>query len=247
MNDTTYNYGPYRYEKNAPINIQGEEYTLIEYLKILREENNITKTQISRVVKNNDYWYSQLEMKNDNNRRKFIKHIELVNIISVIKFKAASKTDLKNFFRRSEDYVIYNLALEPMDYVTDEMFHRRYVRSSETQENMIEDTLQSITKQLETFYKHLLNNNASGDLSRFLDVLRNLKSSLTTDIWFTLEYIGVPLQDFLLSSSRSEKEQLIDEISNCINDYANSDSTISKEELGKMISEILHKYKYPYL
>lgn len=246
MNDSAYNYGPYRYDKNSIITIQEEEYTLIEYLKKLREENNITKTQISRVIKNNDYWYSQIEMKNDNNRRKFIKHIELVNIISVIKFKAASKIDLKNFFRRSEDYIIYNLALEPMDYVTDEMFHRRYVRSSETQEHMIEDTIQAITKQLESFYKHLLNSNASGDLNWFLDVLRNLKSSLTADIWFTLCYIGIPLQDFLLLSSRTEKEQMIDEISNCINIHANSDSTISKEEFLKILLEILSKYKSPY-
>lgn len=53
---------PLRYEKEGLIFTNEKEITLIAFLKEKRIEKKITKKYISNIIKNNDYWYSQIEM-----------------------------------------------------------------------------------------------------------------------------------------------------------------------------------------
>ena len=50
-----------RYDKNQYVIVGNDEIRLIDYLKKLRTEQNITKKKISNLIKHNDYWYSQIE------------------------------------------------------------------------------------------------------------------------------------------------------------------------------------------
>mgnify|MGYP004596524121 FL=1 len=46
----------WRYDKNQIILVDGQEISLIQHLKQLRENKNITKKKISNLVKHNNSW-----------------------------------------------------------------------------------------------------------------------------------------------------------------------------------------------
>ena len=107
---------PIRYEKRVPIVVNNTEYQLIDYLSLKRQEKGITKKDISLIIKNNNYWYSQIEMgENDNNRRRFINRNDLVDIISVIFFDAKTVLDLEYSTSFSERYIDETLKITSYD------------------------------------------------------------------------------------------------------------------------------------
>lgn len=215
---------PNKYEKEGKIIINGKETTLIDHLKLLRTEKNLNKAQISRIIKNNDYWYSQIEMsdksrnKGDDNRRKYIKRSELLNIISVVCFNAKNSDDLITTKQLSENYVDNLLQIKPLTYTSYQKNFSFYNRTKNTQENIITNLSKSIELQLTNYYNVLIDMNATNaTIDRYIELLNNFNETLKADKFFAISLAGLPVAKYLYESTRNEKESLYDEISEIIN------------------------------
>lgn len=210
---------PNKYEKESKIIINGKETTLIDHLKLLRTEKNLSKAQISRIIKNNDYWYSQIEMsdtsrnKGDDNRRKYIKRLELLNIISVICFNAKNSDDLIMTKKSSENYIDNVIGIRASIYSPYTENLSFYKRTSKTQEKVIENLIESIKLQLSSQYKSFLSVNATNDMiDEYILLLNNFNESLKADRLFAISLAGLPLAKYLHESTRNEKEEFYDEV-----------------------------------
>ncbi len=211
---------PLRYEKNSIIYINGKEHTLIDYLKEKRIEKKITKKSISNIIKNNDYWYSQIEMgKKDDSRRKFINRLDLINIISVIVYEAKTALDLERFYANSENYIDNIIKVSSYDEYprimplyeiinrNSELFNPEYTN------NRIDECLNDLNSVIKDFYGKC--NPIEQD--SIINFLNTLILNLSVEPILTLHYYGLPFCSFFSAQPKDhDSKTVIDE--NALND-----------------------------
>lgn len=218
---------PLRYEKNTIIYINGEEHTLIDYLKEKRTEKKITKKFISNIIKNNDYWYSQIEMgKKDDSRRKFINRPDLIHIISVIIYDAKTPLDLERFYANSENYIdniikVTSYDRQPRIMPLYEIMNRNNeLFNPEYTNNRIDECLNDLNSVIKEFY----NKCNPIEQDSVVNFLNTLILNLSVEPIIALHYYGLPFCTFFSAQPKDEacKESLEED---ALNDL---DSTLTK-------------------
>lgn len=198
---------PLRYEKNAIIYVNGEEYTLIDYIKKNRQKKKITKKFISNIIKNNDYWYSQIEMgKKDNNRRKFINRQDLIHIISVVIYDAKTPLDLERFYANSENYIdniikVTSYDKQPRVVPLYELMNKnRELFNHEYSNNRIDECLNDLNSVIKDFY----NKCNPIEQDSVINFLNTLILNLSIEPIIALHYYGLPFCTFFSAQPKDE-------------------------------------------
>jgi len=202
---------PARYEKNCTFFLNGKKYTLIDYLKEQRLEKKITKKNISIIVKNNDYWYSQIEMgKTDDCRRKYINRLDLISIISVIIYDAKNKLDIERYCMDSANYIDNILKLSSFDKQTRivpvyEMINSvNNLYNPEYAANRLNNCLLDFNSVVQDFY----NKCNIVEQSAIIHFLNNLILNLSVAPIQTLHYCGLPFSSFFTAQPQDRSGQL---------------------------------------
>ena len=202
-----------RYNKLQKILIADKETTLIEHLKQLRTENKITKKKISNIIKQNDTWYSQIERngKNgDDNRQKTIYRPDLINIISIVKYGANSISALAEYRSQSEIYIDKVIKAIPLDesLKTLEWYEINNRRTPENQEHLFESLMANINKSIQQTYINL----SPSEKDNFLNLLKEINSSLKIDACFLISLAGLPFSEFLYEADQNRIDNMINNI-----------------------------------
>lgn len=233
-----------RYDKNQILFFEDKEIRLIDHLKELRIGKKITKKRISNLIKHNDYWYSQIERsgKNgDDNRQRTIYRNDLVKIISIIKYDAATYNDLETLNTKSEIYIDKIIKAVPLKESIKklELYQLSHVRTVDEQNRLLNSLLSTQERLLRHTFDSL-----SGDKDKdfFLDALKNLNLSLKIDPLFIIYLIGLPYADFLYESKQEKLYSLFREIIKIIDDITtNSDKNNALSLIQKKITEYTGK------
>lgn len=250
-----------RYDKNQKIIVNENELTLIEHIKNLRTSKKITKKKISNLIKQNDYWYSQIERsgKNgDDNRQKTIYKPDLINIISIVKYGANSITDLKELHSQSERYLDKEICAVPLTESLKklEWYQINNLRTEQEQDNLFLSLSDSISKLFKQTYYSLASRQ---DKDLFLNSLKEIKASMKIDPIFLILLAGQPMSNFLYEADEKIKISLIKEILNTIDDFSKIEDSQNinvsyyfehlKTTLDKYISDAqyLRRRKYEFL
>lgn len=201
---------PARYDKNSLVYINGKEYTLIDFLSEKRKEKNLTKKFISLTLKNNDYWYSQIEMgKIDNNRRRFINRNDLIEIISVIIFDARTPFDLERTSADSVNYIDSIMNATPYD------LHPRYIPTYEIEKNLnflydaecanerVNEYLNAFNNSVRDFYLQCDNMGKSAIVNLLGVMIANMRYNPI----MTLHYCGLPFSAIFNSHGKDSDSQ----------------------------------------
>ncbi len=201
----------WRYDKNQIILVDGQEMSLIQHLKQLRESKNITKKRISNLVKHNDSWYSQVERngKNgDDNRQRTIYRVDLINTISMLVFGATTAADLETYFNSSINYIDKVIKAVPLKSSARQIdwLSLHQLRTVDEQSKLLDSLLSTQEKLLRQTFENL-NGNENKDY--FLDALRNMNTSLRIDPLFIMFLVGLPFADFLYESEQAEINALL--------------------------------------
>lgn len=235
-----------RYSKTQKILIGNEEITLIEHLKKLRSERKITKKKISNIIKQNDYWYSQVERdgKNgDDNRQKTIYKTDLIDIISIVKFGANSFSDLENFHAQSELYIDKEIHALPLSESIKklEWYQVNKLRTPDEQDSLFSSLLDSITKELRKTYSFL----EQSSRDNFLNALKEINASMKIDPLFIIFLAGLPLSEFLYEAEQSKITTLIKELNSTADKFSiQNDSEENRNNLYYLdcLREVLKNY-----
>lgn len=203
-----------RYNKNQKIIINTQEIRLIDHLKELRIARKITKKKISNLVKQNDYWYSQIERngKNgDDNRQLTIYRSDLIKVIAIIKFGAMTSKEIALNKTQSINYIDKIINAIPVNGSVTKIELLRLVqnRTPEEQERLLESLLTAQTQLLNHAFSQLSNIN---DRDIFLDHLKNLNSSLKINPTFMVYLAGMPFTEFLYESKQETLHKLLTDI-----------------------------------
>lgn len=200
-----------RYEKYSEITVNNKKYALIDYIGILRKNKGIKKADISRILRNNDTWYSQVEMgKKDNLRIKYIGREDLINIISIIKFGALNDTDLRINERASTDYLDNELKATPLDIIPREMPVYEMLReiekmtTPEFSKDLINYSINGFIDCIQTLDNALNDPYKKQALSH---VILQMKQNLLLHPASALFFYGLPFCDFFQQPNISAKEQ----------------------------------------
>lgn len=186
---------PIRYDKNSLVYVNGKEYTLISFLSEKRQERKITKKFISNIIKQNDNWYSQIEMgKVDNNRKRFIKRPDLINIISVIIYGAINDLDLERYANEAANYIDIIMNVTPFDQsprqipIYEMMKHVEKICTSEYTNNRIDEYLSVFNEITKEFYQkcNITEKNA------VINFLSALILNMQKEPIMTLHYCSLP-------------------------------------------------------
>ena len=201
----------WRYDKNQIILVDGQEMSLIQHLKQLRESKNITKKRISNLVKHNDSWYSQVERngKNgDDNRQRTIYRVDLISTISMLVFGATTAADLETYFNSSINYIDKVIKAVPLKSSARQIdwLSLHQLRTVDEQSKLLDSLLSTQEKLLRQTFENL-NGNENKDY--FLDALRNMNTSLRIDPLFIMFLVGLPFADFLYESEQAEINALL--------------------------------------
>lgn len=234
-----------RYSKYQKILIDGNEVTLIDHLKDLRTQNKITKKKISNIIKQNDYWYSQIERsgKNgDDNRQKTIYRPDLINVIAIIKYGADSILDLPSLHDKSETYIDKIIKAVPITESVKplEWYQLGNNRTHEEQDRLFKSLTNSIMALLQQTYQALY----YSERNSILDSLKNFNASLKVDPAFIIGLAGLPFSEFLYESSQDTLYDLLHNIEKQLDEILieNSDPTThsinSKVILKELVSSI---------
>ena len=202
-----------RYNKYQKIYLDGNEYTLIEHLKQLRENHKITKKRISNIIKQNDTWYSQIERngKNgDDNRQKTIYRPDLINIISIINYGANSISELGQYHDKSVVYIDKVIKAVPLEESqnTLEWYQINNRRTPSEQDTLFDSLITSIIKSIKQSYINL----SYIDKDNFLDCLKEINSSLKIDTCFMISLLGLPFSEFLYEADQNRIDNLFHDI-----------------------------------
>lgn len=235
-----------RYNKKQIILVDDREITLIDHLKKLRTAKKITKKKISNIIKQNDYWYSQIERdgKNgDDDRQKTIYKPDLINIISIVKYGANSISELKEFHKQSELYLDKEIHAVPLTESIKklEWYQINNLRTEQEQNNLFESLLASITKLIRQTYV-VLSTRADKDL--FLNALKEINSSLKIDPIFLIILAGQPLSNFLYEADEEQITTLIKNISSTIDEFSQHPhiEDVNTKYYFDQIKQVLDKY-----
>lgn len=201
----------WRYDKNQIILVDGQEMSLIQHLKQLRESKNITKKKISNLVKHNDSWYSQVERngKNgDDNRQRTIYRADLINTISMLVFDATTAVDLEAYFNSSINYIDKVIKAVPLKSSARQIdwLSLHQLRTIDEQSKLLDSLLSTQEKLLRQTFNSFNNNE---DKDYFLDAIRNMNTSLRIDPLFVMFLVGLPFADFLYESEQAEISALL--------------------------------------
>lgn len=235
-----------RYSKTQKLLIGNEEITLIDHLKDLRTKRKITKKKISNIIKQNDYWYSQVERdgKNgDDNRQKTIYKTDLIDIISIVKFGAESFAELENFRIQSELYIDKEIHALPLSESIKklEWYQVNNIRTPNEQDSFFSSLLDSISKILQETYSSL----SIGDRNEYLNVLKEMNASMKIDPLFIVFLAGLPLSEFLYEAEQSNITTLISELTTTVDKFSiQNDSEQNRNNLYYLsrLREVLKKY-----
>lgn len=235
-----------RYSKTQKLLIGNEEISLIDHLKDLRTTRKITKKKISNIIKQNDYWYSQVERdgKNgDDNRQKTIYKNDLIDIISIVKFGAASFSDLEKFHAQSELYIDKEIHALPLSESIKklEWYQVNNIRTPNEQDSLFSSLLDSITKVLQETYTSL----SLGDRNDYLNALKEINASIKIDPLFIVFLAGLPLSEFLYEAEQAKITTLIKELTATVDKFSIQDNTQeNKDNLYYLscLKEVLRKY-----
>lgn len=250
-----------RYDKNQRIIYNENELTLIEHIKNLRTSKKITKKKISNLIKQNDYWYSQIERsgKNgDDNRQRTIYKPDLINIISIVKYNANSISELNELYHKSECYLDKEIHAIPVTESIKklEWYQINNIRTEKEQNDLFLSLSNSISKLLEQTYYSLASRE---DKDAFLNSLKEIKASMKIDPLFIILLAGQPMSSFLYEANEKTMFSLIKELTNTIDGFSriedNRDIDITyyfthlKAVLDKYISDsqFLQRKKYEFL
>lgn len=214
-----------RYDKTQLLLIDGKEIKLIDHLKELREQKNITKKKISNMVKKNDYWYSQVERsgkKGDDNRQRTIYEPDLLNIISIVKYDAQTSSDLKALYAKSEIYLLKVMKATPVKASTKKlnMYDIHNNRSPKEQEQLISSLLSTHEKLLKQAFNHL---ETAADKDAFLNCLKNINTSLRIDPMFIVFLSGLPYADFLYETKQEDLFAFLRNIMKILDSFTNNE------------------------
>lgn len=200
-----------RYEKFSKITVNDKDYTLIDYLGILRKNNGVKKTDISRILKNNDTWYSQIEMgKKDDHRVKYISRNDLINILSIINFGAQNSTELQIYHKMSADYLDNDLKAIPLDIIPRqmpvyEMLHQiEKMTSPDFSEKLINYSLNGLIEAIQTIYDAMDDSYQKQGLSL---IINQAKQNLLLHPSSALLFYGLPFSDFFQHPNITNTEQ----------------------------------------
>lgn len=240
---------PTRYDKNSIVYINGEEYTLIDYISKKRKEKKLNKKFISNVIKNNDYWYSQIEMgKVDNNRRRFINRNDLISIISVIVFDARTPFDLERTLSESENYIDSIINATPYD------LHPRYIPVYEMEKKIkvlynkeyandrLDDYLNAFNNSVRDFYLQCDNLGQFSIVNLLSVIILNMKYNPV----MTLHYCGLPFPTIFDShgkdadSQKLLEEELMSDINDIMKKYSN---LLCESDIKSIISKLLYLFE----
>lgn len=195
-----------RYNKNQMIIVENHEMRLIDHLKELRISRKITKKKISNLVKQNDYWYSQIERsgKNgDDNRQLTIYKTDLIKIIAIVKFGATTYKEIIECTPQSTNYIDKIIKAIPVKGSAKklELYQLSQGRTTEEQENLLEALLEAQRQLLHSAFEQL---SGRGDRDVFLDCLKNINSSLKIDPMFIVYLAGMPFTEFLYETKQED-------------------------------------------
>lgn len=234
-----------RYNKMQKLYIEEKEVTLIEHLQQLRVDKKITKKKISNIIKQNDTWYSQIERNGkEDNRQKTIYRPDLINIISIVKFGAASISDLGIYQTQSENYIDKVIKATPLSESTKtlEWYEINNSRTPDEQERLFESVMSSINKSIRQTYMNLPEHNKD----KFLDCLKEMQSSLKLDACFLISLVGLPFSEFLYEADQNRIDSLINDIidtmDNIVIDSKNNTEIKNNERYFKLIYERIQEY-----
>lgn len=235
-----------RYSKTQKLLIGNEEITLIDHLKDLRTRRKITKKKISNIVKQNDYWYSQVERDGkhgDDNRQKTIYKNDLIDIISIVKFGAESFAELEKFRVQSELYIDKEIHALPLSESIKklEWYQVNNIRTPNEQDSFFSSLLDSISKILQETYSSL----SIGDRNEYLNVLKEMNASMKIDPLFIVFLAGLPLSEFLYEAEQSNITTLISELTTTVDKFSiQNDSEQNRNNLYYLsrLREVLKKY-----
>ena len=236
-----------RYNKLQKLFIDGKEITLIEHLKQLRTERNISKKRISNLIKQNDTWYSQIERngKNgDDNRQKTIYRPDLINIISIVKFGASSISALGEYYSQSEIYIDKIIKATPISesIKTLEWYQINNTRTSDEQERLFESLMTSLNKSIRQTYVNLYHN----DKDVFLNCLKEINASLKLDACFIISLAGLPFSEFLYEADQNRIDKLIKDIMNTMDEItinnSNQEKILMNQDYFEQIKEKIQDY-----
>lgn len=203
---------PIRYDKNSLIYINGKEYTLIAFLSEKRKEKKITKKTISTIIKGNDNWYSQIEMgKIDNNRKRFIKRPDLIDIISVVIYGAKNPLDLERYATEAENYIDVIMNVTPFDQyprqipVYELLKQAEKISTSEYTDNRINEYLEVLNSTIKDFYKkcNIIEQNS------IINFLSALILNMQKEPIMTLHYCSLPFFAIFSAQGKDETSQEI--------------------------------------
>ena len=228
-----------RYNKNQLIIVEDQEMRLIDHLKSLRLSKKITKKKISNLVKQNDYWYSQIERsgKNgDDNRQLTIYKTDLIKIIAIIKFGATSYKEISKYTEQSSNYIDKVIKAVPVNGSAKklELYQLKNNRTKEEQNRLLESLLESQIRLFRNAYEHL---SGSGDRDVFLDCLKNMNSSLKADPLFLVYLVGMPFTEFLYENNQDDICSLLQDLMRQLD--------IFKMELNKGDKKSIEEYLTP--
>lgn len=240
---------PIKYDKNSSLYINGDCISLIAYLSNKRKEKNLTKKWISNIIKNNDYWYSQIEMgQKDDCRRKFINRSDLINIVSVIIFDAKNEFDLERLSSTSENYIDNIIKVVPVDKTPREIPVYEVIKevnqlySPEYTNERIEGLLANLNLVIRNFYNqcNILEQTA------IINFLNTFILNISTEPILSLHYYGLPFCSFFSaqpSDTHDKKDYdqtLLEKLDSLFTEY----SKLLREEDLKFIQKQLANYLY---
>lgn len=236
-----------RYNKLQKLFIDGKELTLIDHLKELRIEKNITKKKISNIIKQNDTWYSQIERsgKNgDDNRQKTIYKPDLINIISIIKYGANSISELNEYRNKSEVYIDKIIKAVPLEesLATLEWYQLKNNRTPEEQEKLFESLMESINKSMRQSFSGL----CYDDKNNYIDRLKEINASLKIDACFIIFLAGLPFSEFLYEADQNKIDDLLNTVIRTIEkielDSNDKQTHLNNSYYFNMIKKSIDKY-----
>ena len=235
-----------RYNKNQLLLIDGREIKLIDHLKELRLSQNLTKKKVSNLVKQNDYWYSQVERdgKNgDDARQKTIYRPDLVNVISIVKYGAKTSLEMETFKEKSEVYLDKIIGAVPLTESVRKLqwYDIHNNRTPEEQERLLNSLLESLDKQIRKTFDSLSD---PTDKDNFLNALKNCNASTRIDTLFMVTLAGLPYMSFLYESKQEELFQLLRDVMKDIDSLEQSLDTEDTNAISRFrtIEDTIEKY-----
>lgn len=241
---------PIKYEKNGIVSIDSKNYSLIDFLSLKRKENKITKKAISNIIKKNDYWYSQIEMKSDDSRRKYINRDDLVAIISVIIFNARNETDLMHFRINSINYIDNVINAVPCESKTtiplvesEKKYFKIY--NEEFAKKQFDDTMSELTNTFKRIY--FSSSTTPYKQNSMIHILNEIILNLNTEPDVSLHYYGLPFSSFFAARQLSENNTIdldkekFNDLNELLKKYS---SLITKDDFNTTISRLIHVLKH---